>query len=264
MALKVDNLHISTKEGKKVLENISFSLNIGEVIGVTGRSGAGKSTLIKALLGMTSSNLIQKGKITVDNIEMGDISRKKQRQLCGSILGFIPQLPMTAFDPRIKIRTQLIETYKYKLDISTSECENLAKDTLRKVNLTDVERILNSKPSELSGGMLQRIAFSYLLGLSPKYILADEPTAALDKDNGNLIVKLLNSIRENTGALFISHDIAALKKLCDRIIILDNDGCEYYNSFSELETEPQGIWSDEFIKKHHTYGKEEFLWKELR
>ena len=142
-------------------------------------------------MGMLDTGIKTEGVLKMDRQSLSKLSNKQRRHLCGTTIGFIPQIPMTAFDPRLTVKNQLCETYRYKLKCTQTEAIRLAIKCLKKVNLNDTERILKSKPANLSGGMLQRISFAFQMGLNPGYILADEPTSALDKKNNDIILDLL-------------------------------------------------------------------------
>lgn len=213
--LKIEQLDVKERSGRYLLKDISMEIPAGQVIGLTGRSGSGKTTLLRSVFGMLHTSChIEAGKILLDNVDLSHLSRKSHRELCGKRLGFIPQNPMTAFDSRLKIGCQMRETFINRLHLNGSAATEMAKETLVAVNLKDTERVLGAYPSELSGGMLQRIAAAILLGMSPDYILADEPTAALDEENRDLLLLIMREQMKDKGILFVSHDVAALKTLC--------------------------------------------------
>lgn len=210
--LKIEQLDVKERSGRYLLKDISMEIPAGRVIGLTGKSGSGKTTLLRSILGMLHTSChIDAGKILLDDIDLSHLSRKSHRELCGKKLGFIPQNPMTAFDSRLKIGYQMRETFVNRLHLNTSEATDLAKEKLVSVNLKDTDRILGAYPSELSGGMLQRVAAAILLGMSPDYVLADEPTAALDEENRDLLLLIMQEQMKDKGILFVSHDVAALK-----------------------------------------------------
>lgn len=263
MALSLQSLTIETKRKRQILKNVSFELNVGEVIGVTGESGVGKTVMIKAILGMLERELCLRGDVVIDGESIGTWNSRTHRAQCGSLIGFVPQLPMTAFDPRLEIGKQLMETYRYKLNLSNKESLALVQKTLTQVNLKEPKSVLASRPFELSGGMLQRVAISFLLGLSPKYILADEPTAALDVVNRERVLQLLIDFRKDSGTLFVSHDFQALNMLCDKILVLTSGGYEWYDNFSDMCAYPKGEWTQKFVQINSRKGEMAFTWKDL-
>jgi ABC-type glutathione transport system ATPase component len=261
--LEIEHLKITTPKGNELLKDVTFSIKKGKITGLTGESGAGKTTIVKSIMGMLDRGFKTEGVLKMDSKSLSKLSNKQRRYLCGTTIGFIPQIPMTAFDPRLTIKNQLCETFRYKLKCTQEEAIRLSTKCLEKVNLNDTERILKSKPSNLSGGMLQRISFAFQMGLNPTYILADEPTSALDNQNRDIILALLQEQKESAGILFVSHDYAALEKICDKIIVISKGESSSYDSFSELTQKPQNNWTEKFVQHHENLKKGGFIWKEL-
>lgn len=133
----------------------------------------------------------------------------------------------------------------------------LAREKLAAVNLKDTERVLGAYPSELSGGMLQRVAAAILLGMSPDYILADEPTAALDEENRDLLLQIMQKQMEGKGILFVSHDVAALKTLCQNVYVLGNGKMIEHGTMKMLLENPQTDWMKQFSMLSHKESRGE-------
>lgn len=248
--LEIKNLIVSGNNNIPILDDINLIVKKGECIGLTGASGSGKTSLIKSILGMdTSSYKIKQGGILLEKVNILSFKSKKRRELCGKTFGFVPQNPMTSFFPNKKIGKQMIETFRlHNKNLNKFSANLLSKKTLNKVNMNDLERIMNSYPSQLSGGMLQRVTMAILLGLHPTYIFADEPTSALDEINRNLLIKLLKKINNDTGIIFISHDIVALKELCSQINVMQNGKIVETQTVEKLFSSPQQIWTKTFVK----------------
>ena len=252
------------KSGRYLLKDISMEIPAGRVIGLTGKSGSGKTTLLRSILGMLHTSChIDAGKILLDDIDLSHLSRKSHRELCGKKLGFIPQNPMTAFDSRLKIGYQMRETFVNRLHLNTSEATDLAKEKLVSVNLKDTDRILGAYPSELSGGMLQRVAAAILLGMSPDYVLADEPTAALDEENRDLLLLIMQEQMKDKGILFVSHDVAALKNLCQNVYVLGAGKIIEHGTMDKLLSSPQTDWMKQFSALSHRESRGEWKWEKL-
>lgn len=129
--LEVQNLSVTARNGTQLLKQISFQIEIGEAVGLTGQSGAGKTTLLKALLGILSGGCqVSGGTIQVDGQSLWALSPRKRRELCGTTLGFIPQNPMTAFDPRLKLGRQMEETLRLRTGVSGKEAVEQAEALL--------------------------------------------------------------------------------------------------------------------------------------
>lgn len=262
--LKIEQLDVKERSGRYLLKDISMEIPAGQIIGLTGHSGSGKTTLLRSIFGMLHTSChIDAGKILLDDVDLSHLSRKSHRELCGKKLGFIPQNPMTAFDSRLKIGFQIRETFTNRLQMSSNEAMALAREKLAAVNLKDTERVLGAYPSELSGGMLQRVAAAILLGMSPDYILADEPTAALDEENRDLLLQIMQKQMEGKGILFVSHDVAALKTLCQNVYVLGNGKMIEHGTMKMLLENPQTDWMEQFSMLSHKESRGEWKWEKL-
>lgn len=156
--LEVKHLTIRSKENQPLVQDISFSLIPGQPLGLTGASGSGKTTIIKAVMGILPYGcVIEEGEILLDGKSLERLPAQKRREYCGTVLGFIPQSPMTAFDPHMKIGAQMVQTFCLRLNLPRNKAQALAREQLQAVNLEDTERILSAFPNQLSGGMLQRV-----------------------------------------------------------------------------------------------------------
>ena len=262
--LKIEQLDVKERSGRYLLKDISMEIPAGQIIGLTGHSGSGKTTLLRSIFGMLHTSChIDAGKILLDDVDLSHLSRKSHRELCGKKLGFIPQNPMTAFDSRLKIGFQIRETFTNRLQMSSNEAMALAREKLAAVNLKDTERVLGAYPSELSGGMLQRVAAAILLGMSPDYILADEPTAALDEENRDLLLQIMQKQMEGKGILFVSHDVAALKTLCQNVYVLGNGKMIEHGTMKILLENPQTDWMKQLSMLSNKESRGEWKWEKL-
>lgn len=258
--LEIKNLTVQVKNGTPILNDVSLSIATGSCIGLTGASGSGKTTLIKAVMGMHSENLeIPHGEILLEKDDLLSRSWKERRMLCGKVIGFIPQNPMTAFFPHAKIGRQMIETLQMHTGLDKKRTETLSADVLHQVNLTDTKRVMNAYPGELSGGMLQRITMALILGTKPQYVLADEPTSALDEANRDLLLELLKAYQKNAGILFISHDTEAMKALCSVTHVMEHGRIIETQTTEALFLHPKQSWTKRFAEA--ACHREEVDWK---
>ncbi len=263
--LRIDNLSVKARNGMLLLDDVSLAVASGHIIGLTGASGSGKTTLLKSMMGMLDrSYALINGSIFVDDADISELSPKERRELCGKTIGFIPQNPMTAFDPRIKIGTQMRETLCIRLGISKSEADDLSAEKLKTLNLKDFNRILRSYPGQLSGGMLQRIVVALMLALRPKYILADEPTSALDEDNREILTQTLKKQKKETGILFISHDVDALSALCESVFVMEHGKITETGTMGKLLSAPQRKWTRAFAAAHKKMEERSYIWTEYK
>lgn len=262
--LKINQLSVKEKSGRFLLDQVSIEIPSGAIIGLTGHSGSGKTTLLRSIFGMLHKDCqIKDGEIFMDNTNVICLSNREHRSLCGKKIGFIPQNPMTAFDSRLKIGYQIQETFQRRLQLNQSNAIALAKEKLQVVNLKDIQRVLNAYPGELSGGMLQRVAVAILLGMSPDYVLADEPTAALDEENRNLLLDVLRTQMEDKGILFVSHDVKALQRLCNNVYVLGAGKVIEQGNMEQLLTKPKTDWMKQFSSLSGKESRGEWEWEKL-
>ena len=247
--LEVKHLTVRSKEGRPLVRDVSFTLTPGEPLGLTGASGSGKTTIIKAVMGILPYGcVIEAGEILLDGLSLEKLPARERRKYCGTVLGFI---------------AQMVQTFRLRLNLPKDKALTLAREQLLAVNLEDVERILNSFPSQLSGGMLQRVSMACLGGLAPRYILADEPTSALDEENRDHLLTLLREIYHSAGILFVSHDVSALKMLCRETVILEQGAIIERQNTEALFTHPQQSWTQAFVHAAETRKGGDWSWKAL-
>lgn len=259
--LEVKNLSVHTLKGKMLLDRLSFTVSPGICTGITGPSGSGKTTLLKAILGVLPGNaVVNHGEILLDDVDLLQKKAADRRNLCGTDLGFIPQNPMTAFHRYVAVGVQMTETFHKRLGLSKKDAKQRSIDTLKKVNLSDTDRIYASYPHQLSGGMLQRVTTAILIGLNPGYVFADEPTSALDELNRQYLMEQLEHLKKNAAIVFVSHDDQALKALCDEIIVLQNGSLIEKGETDAIFSKPINGWTKEFAALSNDAKEESWKW----
>lgn len=223
--LEVKNLSVSYGN-THVIENISFSLNAGEFLGITGPSGAGKSTLLHSLGGLLPKTTTFTGKIYFyQNSVVTDITNNPQglRALQGSSLTWLPQDAVASLYPNATIAEQ----FGYILNSKPHDVLPATEALLQSLGLEDAERLLASYPFELSGGQCQRLALAMAVVKQPLLLLADEPTSGLDVESQDELAHVLKSLQKTGLALIIiSHNIKFLEKLCDRVLYIQKGSLE--------------------------------------
>jgi len=209
--------------GRPILRRVSLSVGVGEVHGVVGESGAGKSTIAKAILGIVPSQVrLIGGRIDFEGRDLLTLPHEELRGLLGRDIALIPQDPSTALNPSRRIDVQMTDGLRLKRGLSPRDARKRALNLLEEVQIRDPERVLNSYPHQLSGGMRQRVLIASAFGLEPKLVIADEPTTALDVTVQKQILRLIRALQERhgTSVLFISHDLGVVAKICDRLTVL--------------------------------------------
>ena len=206
------------------VNGVSFELHAGELLGVVGESGSGKSVTMMSLLKLIP---MPPGEIVDGSAEFGGrdllaIGDDELRDVRGGEIGFIFQDPMTSLNPVLTIGRQIGESLVKHTGISRREAREPAAKLLEMVGISDPEQRLKAYPHELSGGMRQRVMIAMALACSPKVIIADEPTTALDVTIQAQIIEEVKSLREDLGTavIWITHDLAVIAGLADRVMVM--------------------------------------------
>lgn len=206
------------------LNNVSLRVNAGEIVGVVGESGSGKS--VTAMMSMRllpdDSFMIKSGTLRLLGTDVINASDKQMRTLRGARVAMIFQEPMNALNPTRKIGRQMCEVIRLHQKISQKEAEKKAQNLLEEMQIGDAAQVMQRYPFELSGGMRQRVLIAMAFSCEPELIIADEPTTALDVTVQRQVLRLLRRKARSSGTavLFITHDMAVVSQLCDRVYVM--------------------------------------------
>ena len=247
--IRYEHVDISYK-GKRVVHDVSFSVEKGEILGIVGESGSGKSTLIKAAMGLLGKDgLVTRGDIWYKGMDLPDLKPREMRKLCGPELGMIFQTAGSSFCPIRTVRAQLYEFMTEHKKIKADVFENQAEKLLEKFGFEDPKRVLDSYPFELSGGMQQRVGIAAAMLLNPKILLADEPTSALDVTVQKQILELLIELKqkEQLSFLLICHDLALVQAFCDKVLVLYHGKTVEYGTPDEIINHPKEDYTKRLI-----------------
>jgi len=251
--LEVDSLTVDykTRRGNiRAVDDVSFKLEKGELLGLVGESGSGKSTLGLSMIRLVPyPGIIEKGHIKFDGADIVDFSVERMQSIRGRKISFIFQDPMTSLSPVKKISkhfTEFIRTHEPKT--GKEEALERAHTTLKDVGILP-ERI-NDYPHQFSGGMRQRIMIALAIVLSPEIVIADEPTTALDVIVQEKILDLLTSLRDTYGMawILITHDLSIVLERCDRILVMYAGNIVEYASSIELYRNPRHPYTQQFLQ----------------
>ncbi len=224
VVLEVSNLIISHKSLGKLVGSISLKIHKGETVALVGRSGSGKSLTAQAILGLFFSKDIEvtSGKILLEGQEISTLPFHERRKLLGRHIALIPQNPLSALNPTCSIGKQLIEA-GVLAGKSYREAQDRAFELLERVGFQQAALYMLAIPSQLSGGMRQRVLIAMALMNNPKLIVADEPTTALDVTVQAQTLDLMESLQNEYGIafLFITHDLGVVARIAHRAIVLD-------------------------------------------
>ena len=234
--------------GIPAVQDISFSLAKGEILGIVGESGSGKSTLIKAPMGLLGpAGMVTKGDIWFKGMDLPDISPVEQRQVNGEELSMIFQQAGSSFCPIRTVGAQLFECMREHRDVKENEFLERAEELFRRIGFTEPSRILKSYPFELSGGMQQRVGIAAAMLQDPSVLLADEPTSALDVSVQKQVVEELLLIRETFGTsmILVTHNIGVVGAIADRVLIMKDGRMVEYGDTRQVLENP----SEEYSRK---------------
>lgn len=225
--LEVGDLHVTFPAATRTVHavrGVSFSIREGEIVGIVGASGSGKSMTALAVAQLVAEPArVDASTLRFLGTDLRTISKEKRRRLLGTSLAMVFQDPMSSFNPSMRMGDQLAEVATEHGGLGKRHARRLAADRLSAVRITQPNRRVRQYPYEFSGGMRQRAMIGMGLMISPRLIIADEPTTALDVTVQSKVLQLLRTIREQDGAaiLFISHDISVVAELCDRVLVMN-------------------------------------------
>ena len=208
----------------KAVDGVSFSLNRGEVMGIVGESGSGKSVTSNSIIRLLppQTGRIVAGEILFEDRDILKMSNKELLEFRGKEIATIFQDPMTSLDPVFKIGKQMVEMICAHQKVSKAEARKMAVDALNRVGIPEPEKRMESYPYELSGGMCQRVIIAMAVCCKPKFILADEPTTALDVTVQAQVLDLLKDLQKemNTSILLITHNLGVVWEMCDKVMVM--------------------------------------------
>jgi len=216
--------HFFTRAGVvKAVDDVSFSVGRGEVLGLVGESGSGKSMTGYSLIGLIDPpGRIVEGRIRLEGVDLRDLSPEGMRAVRGNRIAMIFQDPMMTLNPVLRIDTQMIEAIRAHADVSVAAARARAREALVKVGIPSPDERLEAYPHQFSGGMRQRVAIAIALLNSPAVIIADEPTTALDVTiQGQILYEMQRLTRETgTAVIWITHDLSVIAGLADRVCVM--------------------------------------------
>lgn len=225
--LCVNNLSVSfTGDNGKVIaiDDVSFTLEKGKILGVIGESGCGKSTLALSVMQLLPEKIskIEQGEILFNGDDLSKFSEGKLESLRGNEISMIFQEPMTSLNPLFKIGRQIGEPLKIHKHLKGRELKDKVIEILKNVHIPNPEKVYDVYPHSLSGGMRQRVMIAMALSCEPEILIADEPTTALDVTIQAQILFLLKKLNKkvNTSILFITHDLSVVAEVCDNVMVL--------------------------------------------
>ena len=224
--LEVKNLRVEfpTRRGTLLaIDDVSFSIEPGEVLGVVGESGAGKSLTGASIIGLLESpGRIAGGEIFLEGVRIDNLPYNRMRELRGKKIGAIFQDPLTSLNPLYTIAKQLTQTIMVHTDMTPTQARTRAIELLDEVGIPAPDKRIDAYPHEFSGGMRQRVVIALAICVNPRLIIADEPTTALDVSIQAQIISLLKRLckEHRTAIMLITHDMGVIAETADRVAVM--------------------------------------------
>ncbi|MFB7845236.1 ABC transporter ATP-binding protein [Microbacterium sp. NPDC056052] len=243
---------------RTVVDEVSFEIRRGEVLGIVGESGSGKSLTALSMLKLVDEpGDISSGSVLFDGSDVLRMRRTALQRIRGDEVGMIFQEPMRSLNPVFTIGRQLIETIRAHESVDRAEAYARSVDWLRRVGLPNEERVMRSYPHELSGGMLQRAMIAVALCCRPRLLIADEPTTALDVTIQAQILDLLLDLRDETGMalLFITHDLGVIAEVADEVLVMYGGRIVERGDVFSLFENPQHPYTEALLKARPRPGQ---------
>lgn len=248
--LKVKSLNITHKKTKQCLvNNINFSLKKGEILGIIGESGSGKTLTCRCILNLLRKETFNiNGEVLFQNKNLISLTEEKLNSIRGNKIALIMQNPILAFDPMVRIGTQLIESVQVHKKLPKNEIILMLEKALIEFGMTDIKRILRSFPSQLSGGMLQRLMIILALSSSPDIIIADEATTALDIKTQSIVLDEFKKIKEmGISLIIVTHDFGVIAKLADNVIVMKDGTFIESGTVYDIFDSPKELYTKELL-----------------
>jgi len=234
------------------VNDVSFNLKAGELLGVVGESGSGKSVTMMSLLGLLPMPPaeIRAGRVMFDGQDLLKVSAEELRKVRGGKIGFIFQDPMTSLNPVFSVGYQIAEPLRKHMGMSKKEAAVRSQELLELVGIPDAERRLDNYPHQFSGGMRQRVMIAIALACDPQVLIADEPTTALDVTIQAQILELMQELREKLGmaVIWITHDLGVIAGIADRVMVMYGGQVVEHAPVQELFSNPQHPYTAALLK----------------
>ncbi|MBN6740409.1 ABC transporter ATP-binding protein [Acidithiobacillus ferrivorans] len=247
--LRVNDLTVTFGRGRKafnVIESLNFEVAAGETLGLVGESGSGKSMTAAALMGWLPWGGRSSGSVQLGDTEITRLSKTALRATRGREVGMIFQNPLSSLNPSLTVAQQIAEPYRLYCGATAPAARSHARQLLQEVGVPDAERRLDDYPHQFSGGMRQRVMIAMALACSPRLLIADEPTTALDVINQAKILRLIQRLQKEHGmaVIFITHDLSLVAEYAQKVMVL-------YAG----KTVEQGPAEDFFCSPRHPYSQ---------
>ncbi|MDO5696456.1 MAG: ABC transporter ATP-binding protein [Dermatophilus congolensis] len=248
-AVEVLDLRVDTASGRTLLRDVDLRIGVGERVGLIGESGSGKSLTALSIMGLLSEGLEASGSILSRGEELLGAPESRVRELRGRRMAMVFQEPMTALNPTMRVGEQIIEAIRVHRDVERAEARARAVELLTEVKLPNPAAAIRAYPHQLSGGQRQRVVLAIALANDPDLLICDEPTTALDVTVQATVLDRIvaGATARGTSILFISHDLAVVATVCDRILVMREGVIVESGTAEQILTAPQHPYTAELV-----------------
>ncbi len=238
------------KDGRPIVRELSFEVGGGESLVLLGQSGCGKTMTCRAVMGLLDRKRFHtEGSVRFCGDELLGFPERRRAGIYGSRIAFIPQNPMTALDPSVRIGRQMDEMLRIHTQLKRGERRERIREALEKAGLQEPERVVRAFPHALSGGMLQRVLIAMATGTDTGLVIADEPTTALDVVHRNETVDAFIRLRESGAAvLFVTHDFAAALRLGGDVLVMRDGAAVEQGKTREVYASPKTEYTEALVR----------------
>jgi len=252
--LAIRDLEVRLSAGERhvpVVRGLSLTVERGEIVGLVGESGCGKSLTALAVLGLLPSTIERSaGSVQLDGTELGELHERELRTVRGRQIGVVFQEPAVALNPVLTVGQQVVEAALADRSMTSRQARERAVALLERCAVDEPERRMSAYPHELSGGQKQRVMIAIALAASPCLLIADEPTTSLDVTVQAEVLTLISELRRERrlGVLWITHDLAVVASLCDRIVVMYAGAVVESGSCEEILRSPRHPYTAALLK----------------
>ena len=259
--LEVENCTIRYQNGNPAVSDVSLSVKEGEIVSIVGESGSGKTTLIRAILGLLPpGGRVTEGSIRFGGKDLTKLSEQEMQAIRGRDIAMIFQDVGAALDPIQKVKTQYREAIAVHEKLPRRSYFTRANEMLKRMQLTDTPRVMDSYPFELSGGMKQRVGIAMGMTAQPKLLLADEPTSALDVTIQAQVVRQMRQLRDQYGCtiILVTHNMGVASYLSDRIGVMRSSRMVEFGARDEIIYHPKEQYTRDLLEAVPKLGGKRF------
>lgn len=247
---KVEHLTVELADGAAIVEDVSFDIARGEILGLVGESGSGKTTVATALLGHYRAGArFRSGSISIGHHQLEHLDPKQLRDIRAKVVSYVPQDPSGSLNPAKRINEQMRELLGVHSDLPRQAAQDAIFAALKDVNLPATEEFVGKYPHQISGGQAQRVCLAMAFLLRPQMVILDEPTTGLDVTSQAHVLRTIRRLCQETGAgaLYVTHDLAVVSELADRVMVMYSGSVVELGTLEEVLVNPRHPYTSRLL-----------------